>query len=229
MRVQPGWSVVWIAVVATASLAKVAAGQDTVPPVPTFTLSGQIVDALNERPVISAVIKAPELRRYVFSDVNGRFRFPDFPEGTWEIVVEMLGYHTLDGSVTVSEGNGLLLRMNPDPIALEGLRVLTRADGLLERRRRRYPFRVTTISPQAIADAINPDPTAIFRRNANSPVTSCVDRSGFLTLGACYYRRAKKARVKVFLNEGELVGRHVRAVDVPRRGHPLDGLAEGHG
>lgn len=206
MRVQTAGSVAWIAVVATASFARVAAGQDTVPPVATFTLAGQIVDALNERPVISAVIKAPELRRYVFSDVNGRFRFPDFPEGTWEIVVEMLGYHTLDGSVTVSEGNGLLLRMNPDPIALEGLQVRTRADGLLERRRRRYPFRVTTITTQAIADAINPDPTAIFRRNANSPVTSCVDRSGFLTLGACYYRRGRKARVRVFLNEGELLG-----------------------
>lgn len=182
------------------------AGQDTIPAPPTFVLAGQIVDGLTETPVISAVIKVPQLRRYVFSDVNGRFAFPDFPEGTWEIVVEMLGYHTLDGSVTVSEGNGLLLRLNPDPIALEGLRVRTRADGLFEERRRSYPFRVTNISPQDIANAINPDPAFIFRRNANSHVTSCSINSSELTLAGCYYRRGKLLPVRVFLDEGPLLG-----------------------
>lgn len=206
MSVRPNSRAVCMAVVGAAVLARVAAGQDTVPPVPTFTLAGRIIDALNERPIISAVIKVPELRRYVFSDVNGRFHFAGFPEGTWEIVVEMLGYQTLDGSVTVSEGNGLLLRLHPDPVALEGLEVRTRSAGLLDRRRRRYPFRVTTISPRTVADAINADPAAIFRRNANSVVTSCIDGSGFLTLGACYYRRARKTQIKVFLNEGELMG-----------------------
>ncbi len=190
------------------------AAQDTIPPPPaqdtlpatTFTLTGQIVDALNEAPVVSAVLKAPELRRYVFSDVNGRFRFADFPEGTWEIVVEMLGYHTLDGSVTVAEGNGLLLRLNPDPIALEELAVRSRADGLLERRRRRYPFRVTNISTRTIADAIHRDPAAIFRRNAMSYVTSCSNSLGEWVLGGCYVRRGGTIPVKVFLDEGVLVG-----------------------
>lgn len=192
-------------ILAAAMSAGRAAGQDTVPEAPTFTLTGQIVDALNDAPVISAVFKVPELRRYVFSDVNGRFRFTDFPEGTWEIVVEMLGYHTLDGAVTVSEGNGLFLRLNPDPIALEGLRVRSRADGLLENRRRRYPFRVTNISTQTIANAINSDPAAVFRRNANSYVTSCAIRDD-LVLGGCYLRRGKLLPVAVFLDEGPLLG-----------------------
>ena len=195
-----------LAAVAVAALAPVAAAQDTVPQAPTFTLTGQIVDALNERPIISAVIKVPGLRRFAFSNVSGRFSFQDFPEGTWDIVVEMLGYHTLDGSVTVAEGNGLLLRLNPDPIALEGLRVRTRADGLLERRRQRYPYRVTTISSKTIGDSEDPDPTAIFRRNANSHLMSCIDRSGFLTLGACYFRRGNKSEVTVYLDDGVLPG-----------------------
>ena len=183
------------------------AAQDAVPPPPTFTLTGQIVDALNEAPVVSAVIKVPELRRYVFSNTNGRFRFPEFPEGTWNIVVEMLGYHALDGSITVAEGNGLLLRLNPDPIALEGLRVRTRAEGLLDRRRRRYPFRVTTISARTLADAVIGDPAAIFRRNANAPVVGCADRLGQWVSGGCYWgRRARKRRIQVFLDEGLLPG-----------------------
>ena len=195
-----------LAAVAVAALAPVAVAQDAVPEAPTFTLTGQIVDAVNERPVISAVIKVPELRRFAFSNVNGRFSFQDFPEGTWDIVVEMLGYHTLDGSVTVAEGNGLLLRLTPDPIALEGLRVRTRADGLLERRRRRYPYRVTTISSKTIGESEDPDPTAIFRRNANSYLMSCLDQSGFLTLGACYFRRGNKSQVTVYLDDGVLAG-----------------------
>ena len=174
---------------------------------PTFTLTGQIVDALNEAPVVSAVIKVPELRRYAFSNTSGRFRFPEFPEGTWNIVVEMLGYHALDGSITVAEGNGLLLRLNPDPIALEGLRVRTRAEGLLDRRRRRYPFRVTTISAQMLADAVIGDPAAIFRRHANAPVVGCSDRLGQWVSGGCYWgRRATKRRIQVFLDEGLLAG-----------------------
>lgn len=88
----------------------------------TFTLAGQIVDAVNGAPVIAALVKVPALRRVATSDVHGQFQLPDFPEGTWDIVVEQLGYHTLTGSVTVAEGNRLHLRLNPDPVALEEIR-----------------------------------------------------------------------------------------------------------
>ena len=84
---------------ATAAIVRPAGGQENVPPVPSFSLSGHIIDDFNGAPVVSAVVKVPQLKRYVFSDLRGRFHFPNFPEGTWDIVVEMLGYHTLEGSV----------------------------------------------------------------------------------------------------------------------------------
>jgi len=108
---------------------EVGGGADTA----TFTLTGQIADAVNGTPVIAALVKVPALRQVATSDVNGRFRLADFPEGTWDIVVEQLGYHTLTGSVTVAEGNGLNLRLNPDPVALEEIR----AGGLTYRTRLR--------------------------------------------------------------------------------------------
>ena len=118
---------------------------------PTFTLTGQISDALHEAPIIAAVIKVPDLRRFVFSDVRGRFHFPDFPEGTWDIVVVQIGYHTLEGSVTVAEGNGLHFRLKPDPVALEeiiagGLTYRTR----LERRRNRSLARSYVLEGEAL-------------------------------------------------------------------------------
>ena len=180
-------------------------GQDTASPAETFTLTGQIVDAVNGNAVISAVVKFPELRRFVFSDTRGRFRAPDFPAGTWDIVVEMLGYHTLDWPITVAEGNGLLLRLNPDPIALEGLRVRSRADVLLERRRRRHPYRVDHISPQDIADAVNPDPTAIFRWNANVPLRTC-DFGPVEQVHGCYDSRGRVRGVRVLLDDAPLLG-----------------------
>ena len=201
-----------VALIALAALAPAmasgrVAGQDTIPAPPTFVLAGQIVDALTETPVISAVIKVPELRRCVFSDVNGRFAFPDFPEGTWEIVVEMLGYHTLDGPVTVAAGNGLLLRLNPDPIALEGLRVRTRADGLLAERRLRIPYKVTTLSAAVFANSINPDPTAVFRRNSRSFIVPCPeteeDPDEQMAPG-CFITRGRPAKIVVYLDEGRL-------------------------
>lgn len=172
----------------------------------TFTLSGQIVDAVNETPVLAAVVKVPELRRFVFTDTGGRFAFTDFPEGTWDIVVEQLGYHTLDGSVTVAEGNGLFLRLNPDPIELEGLRVRTRSEQLLERRRRRTPFRVVRIPTETIANAINPDPTAIFRFNAAAPITGCSGEADEWMTPGCVMVKGKRKPISIFLDEGPLLG-----------------------
>lgn len=172
----------------------------------TFTLTGQIVDAVNETPVIAAVVKVPDLRRFVFTDVNGRFAFTDFPEGTWDIVVEQLGYHTLDGSVTVVEGNGLFLRLNPDPIELEGLRVRTRSEQLLERRRQRVPYRVVRIPTEAIASAINPDPTAIFRFNAAAPITGCSGEADEWMTPGCVVVKGTPTPIHIFLDEGPLLG-----------------------
>ena len=177
-------------------------GQETV----TFTLTGQIIDAVNETPVIAGVVKVPDLRRFVFTDVNGRFAFTDFPEGTWDIVVEQLGYHTLDGSVTVAEGNALFLRLNPDPIELEGLRVRTRSEQLLERRRRRTPFRVVRISTETIANAINPDPTAIFRFNAAAPITGCSGEADEWMTPGCVMVKGKPKPIGIFVDEGPLLG-----------------------
>lgn len=125
---------------------EVGDGADTV----TFTLAGQIVDAVNGVPVIAALVKVPALRQVTTSDVNGRFRLADFPEGTWDIVVEQLGYHTLTGSVTVTEGNGLDLRLNPDPVALEEIR----AGGLTYKtrlRRRRNALRARSYALEGAA------------------------------------------------------------------------------
>ena len=186
-----------------ATAAAVAKAQDTVPPPPAdslgppFTLTGRILDALTGRPVVAAVIKVPELARWAQSNLDGRFQFADFPPGTWEISFEQLGYRTSQGAVTVSEGNGLQIHMEPDPVALEGLRVRSRSEQILARRRLRTMYPVEHISPRDIAEAVNPDPTAIFRRHSHFPVSICLIGVDWIEF---------KCPVAVFVDEARLLG-----------------------
>ena len=228
LNVGPGYTnAVAVAIVMTGL--GVGAGPDnaTAQEPPTFTLAGQVVDAINQAPVIAAVIKVPALTRYTFSDVNGRFRLPDFPEGTWDIVVEQLGYHSVDASITVSEGNGLLLRLRPDPVALEGLRVRTRSERLLDHRRFRIPYRVTTISTPTIANAINPDPTAIFRQNSHSFIKPCSSDTDEALMPGCVVIKGDPVPINVFLNETPVPGGMVALSMLPQEDlHSMDWIPE---
>ena len=195
--------VLCLAAAATGMAAAGARAQDSIPPPavdslgPPFTLTGRILDGLSGSPVVAAVIKVPELKRYVQSNLDGRFHFADFPPGTWNIVVEQLGYRTSQGSVTVSDGNGLDIRLAPDPVAIEGLTVRPRAEQLLARRRMRTHYVVENISPSEIAEAINPDPTAIFRRHSHFPVSTCLIGIDWISF---------RCPVTVYVDEGLLLG-----------------------
>lgn len=200
------------AVVATmwaASTAGTGTGQERPPEPPdlpgeTFVLEGRVLDAVNERPVIAAVVKAPDLKRYTFTDVDGRFSFPDFPAGTWEIVVEQLGYHTTEGPVTVSEGNGLFIRLEPDPIAMDGFEVRSRSERLLADRRRSIPYRVETLGAETFAQAVNPDPTAVLKVHSGAPIVPCPGDASLIF--GCILRKGRPSGISVYLDEGPLAG-----------------------
>ena len=208
---------------------RAAAGQEPPPDTVTFTLTGQILDGITHTPVVAAVIKVPALARFTFTDVNGRFHFPDFPEGTWEVIVEHLGYNTAEGTVAVAEGNGLFLRMTPDPVALEGLLVRPRSQRLLAQRRQRFPFRITRISPQVIMSSINADPAAIFRRNSLSHITGCPGPTAptdWMTPD-CVRKRGRLARIRVFLDEFPMAGGMLHLSAMPREQiHSMDWIPE---
>ncbi len=206
-RTGASWQVAMgLGVWSVASAALVAPARSQEPDTATFTLSGEILDAWTGSALVAAVIKIPPLRRFALTDVHGRFRLPDIPPGTWDIVVEQLGYHTVDGSATVTRGNGLIVRLIPDPVEMEGFRVRSFGQQLLGRRRQRFPFRVTTISEATIRRSINGDLAHIFRMNARSAVTTCPTEEGEVGWGAfgCIARRGKLRRIGVFLDEAPL-------------------------
>lgn len=189
-----------------------AAARQAVPPPDSlgspFVLSGTVVDAVNERPVIAAAVKFPDLARMALTGVDGRFSLDDFPPGTWEIVVQQLGYETSAGSQFLSEGARLFVRLSPDPIALEGLRVRSRAERLLARRRRFFPYRVVNFGAADFRAAVNPSPAAVLRRNGRVPVFTCSrpGKDGVPEDYACTTTRNGPTPIAVYLDELRLPG-----------------------
>jgi len=180
-----------------------AAGQEQL-----FRLAGQVVDAETGRPLVASVVKFPELARYAFAGVDGRFAFDDFPAGTWEVIVEQLGYHTSESQVALSGGAGLHVRLRPDPIALEGLTVRSRSRRLLSERRRRTPFRIVTIGSRDFAEAVDPNPAAVLKRLGRAPVGECSYRSAGAALShdLCVLRGGRRSGISVFLDESPMHG-----------------------
>lgn len=198
--------------VALALGADQAAARQAVPPLdslgPPFVLSGTVVDAVNEHPVIAATVKFPDLGRMALTGVDGRFSLDDFPPGDWEIVVQQLGYETSAAHHFLSEGARLLVRLTPDPIALEGLRVRSRAERLLERRRRFFPYRVVTFGAADFRAAVNPSPVGVLRRNGRVPVFTCSapGKDGIPDDYACTTTRGGPTPIAVYLDELRLPG-----------------------
>ena len=206
MRGAAAWRVAVAAAAVCATAGAAGARAVAAQEVATFTLSGKVVDRVNDAPVVAAVVKVPELKRFVFTNGDGNFTFAEFPAGTWEFVVEQFGYHALDDSVTVSAGNGLFIRLRPDPVELDELRVRTRSERLLTRRRQRIPYRVVTVRTAAFENAVNTDPAAIFRRAANTALVGCPGELDDWIAQGCVARKGGYARIRIFLDEGPLLG-----------------------
>ena len=181
----------------------VSAASDTT----RFTLVGRVSDITTGRPLIAAVVKFPELQRVAYSNLDGMFEMEDFPQGEWHLVIEQFGYHTSETQALLAPGNEVLVRLRPDPVALEGFRVRSRGEVLLDDRARRIPYRVVTIGPELLRDAVHVDPAAIFRQNAKATIIPCDRRDSIETsTPGCMWFKGGTVRLDVYLDEGLLLG-----------------------
>lgn len=172
-----------------------------------FRLVGRVADMATGRPLIAAVVKFPDLRRVAYSDLDGVFEMEDFPAGEWHLVIEQYGYHTSETDAYLAPGNEILVHLRPDPVALEGFRVRTRGEVLLEDRSRRIPYRVVTIGPEVLSGAISVDPAAIFRQRSAAAIVPC-DRWDTIesSTPGCMWFKGGIVRLDVYLDEGLLLG-----------------------
>ena len=71
------------------------------------SLSGKLVDTLQRKPLMGAVIYIPDLRVAAQTKEEGVFSIPNLPKGSYLIEVHLLGYKTISKIIDV-EQNGIL-------------------------------------------------------------------------------------------------------------------------
>ncbi|MEZ4424693.1 MAG: carboxypeptidase regulatory-like domain-containing protein [Gemmatimonadota bacterium] len=89
-------------------------------------IAGQVVDQDSGRPLPTATVRVVEAGTGTLTDVNGRFRTPEIPAGSYTVEIELLGYATARREGVVVEAGGTAITnfaMTTQAIAVEGLTV----------------------------------------------------------------------------------------------------------
>lgn len=182
--------------------------QDPVTEPPTtgdITLIGEVRDALTEAPIPDASVSIEELGRITLTDRNGFFQFDSLPAGTWTFRTEHLGYEPNVEASTIGPGNLLLVRLEPQPIELEGLyaEVLSR----MRVRRAGAPSQVWAWDREELSKAVAPDIGRFVKSRGVVVWTNCSNESlraadvALQDLPNCYYRKGGETKVTVWLDD----------------------------
>jgi len=94
-----------------------------------ITVSGKVIDADTQQPIVGATIQITELNKHGTSDVNGDFKFNIKP-GKYTFSVRYVGFNELDQQIRVPEEglNNLILKLEPSMVKFEELVVTGYAD-----------------------------------------------------------------------------------------------------
>jgi len=164
-------------------------------------LVGHVIDAATGTPLVGAFVHRTGEDQGVLTDDEGRFLLPEIPAGLVSLSVEQLGYMPLTQRSLLQENAGpVVLALEPDPILLEGIQLVT---DRFERRRR------------ALAVA-----SRAFDREdlVTSPAFNVLDfvtsrtllrpfRCGRLSVdGICAYVRGRIRPVTVYVDEAPFLG-----------------------
>ncbi|MBV9109774.1 MAG: carboxypeptidase-like regulatory domain-containing protein, partial [Gemmatimonadetes bacterium] len=85
------------------------------------TVRGQLLDRANGHPLVAGKISIPTRHVSVYTDANGGFVLPAMPAGTYDVEIERLGYHAVRANVTLEKDDSVVVRLTPEPLALDEL------------------------------------------------------------------------------------------------------------
>lgn len=167
-------------------------------------VTGSVVDGSSGAPLVGARVFALDEGIGVLTGDSGTFRLALSPLPEVRLRIDQLGYAEKLLIVPDSElAEPLTIRLDVNPLVLEGLDVVVARQGVqvvrerLDRRRRAYVDGVRTIPPErmlssAAASALD------FIRGFLPPTLPC-DRGGFEAY--CLQRRGRRVSIKVCIDE----------------------------
>ena len=134
------------------------------------------------------------------TDDRGRFRIPDLAPGPLALSVEQLGYEELRWEGEIARADGALeLRMTPQPLVLDGLRVVS------DRFRSRRAAVATSVFAYDRRDlSTTPQRTALdfITLRSGASFVNCAGRRG----NRCLFVRGRLVEPVVYIDEAPVVG-----------------------
>lgn len=113
-----------------------------------MTLRGLVVDAETRRPLQGVLVTAPLAGRTVLTDSLGAFSLTLIEDRGYELLAEVMGYHTLRFTLGTDAGQTLAtVLLPPNPTMLAGLDTLERR---LDHRRRQRGGRYRLIGHESL-------------------------------------------------------------------------------
>ena len=183
----------------SAGLAATAVAQDEQPVCEDdqARIVGVIVDASTDMPLAGAHVSVRASDWGSLTTENGRFLLCEIGAGNHVVTVERLGYVTLESWVEADpSGDPVALHMQPDPILLEGLEVIT---DRFERRRRAAPTMVRAFDQEDLASSGYWSAADFVDMQAGIMTTHC-------GINRCVYYRGAVVNPTVYLDEFPLIG-----------------------
>lgn len=89
------------------------------------TLNGTIVDQNTKDPLSFATIYLPKLEKGTLADTDGRFTLTNIPNGTYSVVISLVGYETLSQHINFPFTEQLHLELIPSAIEIEEIIIST--------------------------------------------------------------------------------------------------------
>lgn len=192
-------ALLFLAMVMVAWLTRDALAQEADPTAP-FDLVGTVVDGETGAPLSGAFVSLTGSDWTALSTEGGLFRIPGVRPGRLALTVETLGYRTLHWEGDVAPGVAVALRVVPEPVVLEGLKVVT---DRFRARRNATATPVLAFQREALARATQESVLDFVRLRAGLHRTRC--RGGALN-DVCFFVRGRPAQATVYVDEMPVLG-----------------------
>lgn len=158
---------------------------------------GVVIDAGTDNPLAGAHVSVRASDWGSLTTDNGRFLLCEIGAGNHVVTVERLGYVTLESWIEAdASGDPVALHMQPDPILLEGLEVIT---DRFERRRRAVATTVRAFDQEDLASSGYWSAADFVDRQTGVMTTPC-------GINRCVYYRGRVVNPRVYLDEFPLIG-----------------------
>ena len=191
-----------------AALAAPPASGQAAPSAEEATLRGRVVDARSGRPLAGARVAWEHARRPALTDTAGRFVFEGLDPEPGIVTVDHYGYGTRVWRARAAAGSDVGdLALEPDPLLLEGVTVVTdrlaEVERMIRNRRNAVPFAVRALDQDRLVSTGARDVADFLTSGAGLHPARCPSRS----LGTgCIWRRGRAVEPRVYIDEMPVIG-----------------------